>query len=122
MAKVTWLGEDTKDIPGPSFNMWGKYKFPKGRAVEVTDEDILSQARTNQFYRVVEQQAKATGTPPPLQLETASAKTPEAKTEAKPAQPEAKAAGKKDPADYPPARKAPKKQVRKLKAAAHAHR
>lgn len=55
MAKLTWLGEDElhNGNPGPSFTTaFGGIKFPKGEAVEVTDRDIITRARKNQFFEV----------------------------------------------------------------------
>jgi hypothetical protein len=53
MAKLTWLGEDTDETPGPSFTTaFGGVKFPKGQPVEVTDKDIITRARKNQFFEV----------------------------------------------------------------------
>lgn len=52
MAKVTWLGEDVGDTPGPSFTNCYGMKFPKGVAVEVLDKDTMTRARKNQFFEV----------------------------------------------------------------------
>lgn len=55
MAKLTWLGEDElhDGNPGPSFTTaFGGIKFPKGEAVEVSDKDIITRARKNQFFEV----------------------------------------------------------------------
>ncbi len=52
MAKVTWLGEDDGDTPGPSFTTCFDLKFPKGVAVEVTDKDTITRARKNRFFEV----------------------------------------------------------------------
>lgn len=53
MAKLTWLGEDGPDTPGPSFTTaFGGIKFPKGEAVEVTDKDTIARARRNPFFEV----------------------------------------------------------------------
>lgn len=117
MAKITWLGEDTDTVAGPSFNVWNGVKFPKGKAVEVNDAHMIAKARGNQFYEVTE--GKAEKAPP--------AKEPDVKTtQAQPA-PTEKAAPAQD--DYPPVKaKAepshPKKKVRRPKATAdkHAHR
>ena len=54
MAKITWLGEDTELLPGPSYNMWGLIKFPKGQPVEVTNPEMIASARDNPFYKVEE--------------------------------------------------------------------
>jgi hypothetical protein len=51
MTKVMWLGED---VPGPSFNTWNGIKFPKGVAVDVTDQHMLGKARNNQYYKVID--------------------------------------------------------------------
>jgi hypothetical protein len=56
MVKVTWLGEDTEEMPGPSYNVWNGIKFPKGTAVEVTDAYMIGKARTNQFFKVTEEE------------------------------------------------------------------
>jgi hypothetical protein len=58
MALVTWLGEDTEREPGPSYNTWNGIRFPKGEPVEIADEHMIEVARTNQFYRVEEQDEK----------------------------------------------------------------
>lgn len=52
MTKITWLGEDTDDTPGPSFTICFDRKFPKGEEVEVTDKDIIARARKNKFFEV----------------------------------------------------------------------
>ena len=52
MAKITWLGEDQGDVPGPSFTTCYERKFPKGEAVEVNDKNIINRARKNQFFEV----------------------------------------------------------------------
>lgn len=52
MAKLTWLGEDGPDVPGPSFTFAFDRKFPKGEPVEVTDKDIIARARKNRFFEV----------------------------------------------------------------------
>lgn len=54
--KVIWIGEDHLhgDQAGPSFTTWGGVKFPKGEAVEVTDEYMIAKARGNQFFKVEE--------------------------------------------------------------------
>jgi hypothetical protein len=53
MAKVTWLGEDTADTPGPSFTTcYGGIKFPKGEAVEISDPDTIKRARGNKYFEV----------------------------------------------------------------------
>ena len=60
MAKVTWLGEDTEEIPGPSYNMWNGVKFKKDHPVEVTDAHMLMKARVNRFYKVTDDEAQET--------------------------------------------------------------
>ncbi len=53
MAKLTWLGEDTPDVSGPSFTTaFGGIKFPKGEPVEVADKDIIRRAQKNQYFEV----------------------------------------------------------------------
>lgn len=53
MAKLTWLGEDGPEVPGPSFTTaFGGIRFPKGEAVEVTDKDTIARARKNPFFEV----------------------------------------------------------------------
>lgn len=52
MAKITWLGEDTNEVPGPSFTLAFEKKFPKGEAVEMIDKDIIARARKNPFFEV----------------------------------------------------------------------
>lgn len=52
MAKITWLGEDSPGVAGPSFTTAFGQKFPKGEAVEVTDKDMIERARKNQFFDV----------------------------------------------------------------------
>lgn len=55
MAWLKWLGEDDLhgDAAGPSFTTaFGGIKFPKGEAVEVTDENALTRARKNPFFSV----------------------------------------------------------------------
>lgn len=52
MAKITWLGEDTAEYAGPSFTTAFDRKFPKGEPVEVTDKDVITRARRNQFFEV----------------------------------------------------------------------
>lgn len=52
MAKLTWLGEDTNDVPGPSFTKAFDMKFVKGTPVEVSDQDIIARASKNQFFKV----------------------------------------------------------------------
>jgi hypothetical protein len=56
MAKITWLGEDTDDVPGPSYNIWNEIRFPKGQAVEVSDAYMIAKARKNQFFQVAEEE------------------------------------------------------------------
>jgi hypothetical protein len=53
MAQLTWLGEDElhDGAAGPSFTTaFGGIKFPKGEAVEVSDEEIVAKARNNQYF------------------------------------------------------------------------
>lgn len=69
MAKVTWLGEDElhhrhtgtgevlMEAGGPSFTTWNGVKFPKGVAVEVTNELALAKARGNKYFKVTEDNA-----------------------------------------------------------------
>lgn len=54
MAKVTWLGEDELHTSGngPSGTTAFGMKFPKDKAVEVTDPDIVARAEKNLFFRV----------------------------------------------------------------------
>lgn len=55
MAKLTWIGEDDlhNGGAGPSFTTaFGGIKFPKGEAVEVSDEAIVAKARNNQYFAV----------------------------------------------------------------------
>lgn len=55
MTTLTWLGEDELHGggAGPSFTTaFGGIKFPKGKAVEVTDPEIIKKAKTNQFFSV----------------------------------------------------------------------
>jgi len=52
MAKLTWLGEDTQGVAGPSFTTCFDMKFPKGEAVEVSDKDIIKRAQKNRFFEV----------------------------------------------------------------------
>ena len=63
MARITWLGEDQNhdftdsqgnlvEGAGPSFTRWQNIKFPKGEAVEVTDQTIVSKAKANKFFKV----------------------------------------------------------------------
>lgn len=53
MAKLTWLGEDSPEVAGPSFTVaFGGIKFPKGEPVEVTDKDFIARARKNRFFEV----------------------------------------------------------------------
>lgn len=69
---ITWLGEDTGDTPGPSFNVWGhpisgtvtsSFKFDKNVPVLIDDQagppaqralaaHILATAAGNRFYKV----------------------------------------------------------------------
>lgn len=55
MVKVIWVGEDTADIPGPSFTTCYGLKFPKDVPVEVTDEDAIRRARGNLNFKVIEE-------------------------------------------------------------------
>ena len=59
MAKVKWLGEDKPNEPGPSFNTWKGIQFDKGKWVDVDDEQMLTRARTNQYYEVKDDKAEA---------------------------------------------------------------
>lgn len=52
MAKVTWLGEDGPEGPGPSYTTAFLRKFPKGEAVELSDPDMIRRAKTNPFFSV----------------------------------------------------------------------
>ena len=52
MAKVTWLGEDTDEVPGPSFTIWKDTKFPKGVPVEIISDEALQRARRSKFFKV----------------------------------------------------------------------
>jgi hypothetical protein len=52
MAKVTWIGEDSEGVAGPSFTTCFGMKFPKGEAVEVTDRDMVRRAAGNPFFSV----------------------------------------------------------------------
>jgi hypothetical protein len=52
MAKVTWLGEDEENIAGPSWTTWQNMRFDKGRAVEITNNEILAKAKGNRFFKV----------------------------------------------------------------------
>ena len=70
MAKITWLGEDTEKIPGPSFTIWGGVKFPKGVAVDVTDPDRIVRARRNRFFKVDDGETKRGPGRPPKPVET----------------------------------------------------
>jgi hypothetical protein len=65
MAKVTWLGEDTEEIPGPSFTIWKDTKFPKGVPVEITSPEALQRARRSIFFKVEDGEPKrGPGRPP----------------------------------------------------------
>lgn len=68
MAKLTWLGEDEDDVPGPSFTICFGIKFPKGEPVDVTDKDFIARAKKNPFFEV-------SGVPgrPPKSVETPDA-------------------------------------------------
>lgn len=62
MAKLTWIGEDElhNGGAGPSFTTaFGGIKFPKGEAVEVSDEAIVAKARNNQYFKVAGDDAPA---------------------------------------------------------------
>lgn len=61
MAKVIWLGEDTEDMPGPSFTTCYGLKFPKDVPVEVTDEDAIRRARGNLNFKVIEEKKQEKG-------------------------------------------------------------
>lgn len=52
MAKITWLGEDTDSVAGPSFTTCFEMKFPKGEPVEVTALDFIKRAKGSRFFRV----------------------------------------------------------------------
>lgn len=52
MAKVTWLGEDSEGVAGPSFTTCFGRKFPKGEAIDLTDADIVRRASSNPFFSV----------------------------------------------------------------------
>lgn len=53
MAKLTWLGEDTEDEPGPSFLIaYDGIKFPKGVPVEVTNKGFIAKAKGSRFFKV----------------------------------------------------------------------
>ena len=54
MVRITWLGEDTENEAGPSFNTWNGIKFPKDVPVEVNHPEMIAAARTNRFYRIEE--------------------------------------------------------------------
>lgn len=63
MTKVTWLGEDEGDVPGPSFTTaYGGIKFPKGVPVEVTNADAVRRAERNPYFEV---EAEAPADEPP---------------------------------------------------------
>ncbi len=55
MAKITWLGEDTQGYAGPSYTTCFGRKFPKGEAVDVTDDDMTRRASGNPFFKVEEE-------------------------------------------------------------------
>jgi hypothetical protein len=59
MVKITWLGEDSDEAPGPSYNTWNEIRFAKGQAVEVSDPHMIAKARQNQFYKVTEDEEAA---------------------------------------------------------------
>ena len=117
MAKITWLGEDTKDTHGPNFNIWNGVKFPKGKAVEVENQWMIDVAKSNQFYKV-------TGNEPPKKAQEQQHE--KEKQETAKADQEEKQKAKEY--DFREAEKgsgySPKKRVRKSKrvAAGHAHR
>lgn len=53
MAKITWLGEDSPEVAGPSFTTaFGGIRFPKGEPVEIVDKDMIRRARSNPFFEV----------------------------------------------------------------------
>lgn len=57
MPRVLWLGN--VDYPGNDYApdahcTWGDYTFPRGVPVEVTDPHILHKAKTNRFFRLIE--------------------------------------------------------------------
>ena len=53
MAKITWLGEDEPECPGPSFAIaYNGIKFPKGIPAEVSDNSMIEGARQNKFFKV----------------------------------------------------------------------
>jgi hypothetical protein len=65
LVKVTWLGEDTEEVSGPSFTIWKDTKFPKGVAVEVTDQDAVTRAKRSIFFKVEDGEPKrGPGRPP----------------------------------------------------------
>lgn len=80
MAKITWLGEDllhrtvtpegaTVESAGPSFTIWGGVKFPKGEAVEVTDAYRIKKAKSNQFFKVEDDEKRGPGRPPKVKAD-----------------------------------------------------
>lgn len=52
MTKVTWLGEDTDGVAGPSFTTCFDRKFPKGEPVEITNPDTIKRARGSRYFKV----------------------------------------------------------------------
>lgn len=54
MVKITWLGEDELHDggAGPSFVTWRTIKFPKGVAVDVSNNEMIEGARANQYFDV----------------------------------------------------------------------
>ena len=78
MAKLTWLGEDEPDCPGPSFAIaYNGIKFPKGIPVEVMNPAFIAKARNNQFFEVddsdefasMHPEPKRRGRPPKVKIE-----------------------------------------------------
>ncbi len=80
MAKITWLGEDElhEGAPGPSFAVaYGGIKFTKGVPVNVSDNSIISRAKTNQYFDVddsdefasMHSEPKRRGRPPNVKTE-----------------------------------------------------
>lgn len=119
MAKVTWLGEDVGDHPGPSFVIWQGIKFPKGKGVEIPEGPVLAKARGNRFFKVGEPKQIAGGSDYAIEGKP-DAKTTQAAPAPK-AEPKAEEPKAAEPqkSGYAPA----KKKVRKPKAAHHsAHR
>ena len=76
MAKITWLGEDTEDGPGPSFTTaFGGIKFPKDKPIEVNDPEVIDRSRRNPFFEVegpdefVSLHPKRRGRPPNVKID-----------------------------------------------------